>query len=224
MDLEPVWRIGLAALMSVPIGLDRELHGKAAGLRTHLLLATATAALGYLSVDLARGDASADPTRIASYVVAGIGFIGAGLIVGVRGRIYGLTTAAAAFSVMAIGVLNGTGYAVTATALTAFTLLALWPIEWLKPRTYGRLAQYEVTLHIALTHADRVGEIMPCPADVGVEVRTMEIQPVGHEGAVVQLTVRGRAEAVDRLVVALASHGATDGAPIRSGASNGDGD
>lgn len=224
MDLEPVWRIALAALMSVPIGLDRELHGKAAGLRTHLLLATATSALGYLSVDLAEGDVSADPTRIASYVVAGIGFIGAGLIVGVRGRIYGLTTAAAAFSVMAIGVLNGTGYALAAGALTVASVLALWPIEWLKPRTYGRFAQYEVTLHLALQDAGRVGEVLPCPAEAGVEVRALEMQPFPGDGALLQMTVRGKADRVDRLIATLTAHPATDGTPVRSGVSSGDSD
>ena len=224
MDAEPVVRIALAALMSIPIGLDRELHGKPAGLRTHLLLATSTAALGYLSVELAEGDLSADPTRIASYVVAGVGFLGAGLIVGVRGRVYGLTTAAAAFSVMAIGVLNGTGFHLAAVTLTAVSLLALWPVDWLKPRTYGRYARSEVTLHVSVLDVTQLADVLRQAERQDVEVRALETQPLGDSAAVVQLTVRGRLHQVDSLVTAITDHPATSGRPIRSGASAGDAD
>lgn len=100
MDLEPIARVILAAALGVPIGLDRELRGKAAGLRTHALVASACAALGAVSVLAAPLSVSgADGTRIAAQVVSGIGFIGAGVIFASQGRARGLTTAASLFSV-----------------------------------------------------------------------------------------------------------------------------
>jgi putative Mg2+ transporter-C (MgtC) family protein len=221
MDWEPVLRILAAAAMSLPIGFDREMHGKPAGLRTHLLLATSTAALGYLSVDLAEGREFADPTRIASYVVAGIGFLGAGLIVGVRGRVYGLTTAVGAFSVMAVGVLTGTGYGMVALALTVVSLLFLWPVEWLKPRTYGRVARVESTLTIVVSDPTGLADVLAAPAAHGIEIRGVDVD-AADPVIVVQLTLRATTADLEHLCHALGAHAATTGRPAVSGASSGD--
>ncbi|MDQ3342815.1 MAG: MgtC/SapB family protein [Actinomycetota bacterium] len=108
MDLEPLWRVLVAAALSIPVGLDRELRGKSAGLRTHAVVAAASAALGYLSVATATSQGE-DATRIASQVVTGIGFMGAGVIFASQGRVHGLTTAAALWSAMATGLCVGMG-------------------------------------------------------------------------------------------------------------------
>jgi putative Mg2+ transporter-C (MgtC) family protein len=223
VDLDPVLRILSAAAMALPIGLDRELRGKAAGVRTHVLLAAACAGLGYLSIDLAAGDSSADPTRIASYTVAGIGFLGAGLIVGVRGRVYGLTTAVGAFAVMAIGVLCGTGYEPLALALTVVVLVTLWPLDWVKTRVYGRIAQAETTLHAAVEVPRDLPRVLGLPAAHGVELRGVEVQPVA-DVVVVQLTVRGKHRQLEALCAAMQADPATAGRPVMSGLTSGDGD
>ncbi|HUH06749.1 MAG TPA: MgtC/SapB family protein, partial [Egibacteraceae bacterium] len=141
MDWEPLIRVGFAALLSLPIGLERELRGKPAGLRTHVVVATACAAFGYLSVITAEGIAGADRTRIASTVVTGVGFIGAGVTFAAGGKVHGLTTAAAIFSAAAVGLTVGMGHTELGAALVAVTVLFLWPVERL---TSGWLAARRV--------------------------------------------------------------------------------
>jgi putative Mg2+ transporter-C (MgtC) family protein len=182
MDTEPLLRILLAAVLSLPIGLEREISGKDAGLRTHLLLAIATAGLGWLSLEAAEGRGpGADPTRIASYTVAGIGFLGAGLIVAIRGRVHGLTTAVAAFTVMAIGLLSGMGEVSTAIAVTLVSLLTLGPLDWVKPRTYGRFVRETA-----------VPTVQECITDHEVQVQAMDFVPLNEGVLAVHISVRGR--------------------------------
>ncbi len=206
-DVTVAVRILLAAGLALLIGLEREVRGKAAGVRTHVILASAAAALGWLSVTAAAGDQSADPTRIASYTVAGISFLGGGLIVGVQTRVHGLTTAVAAFTVTAIGLLSGMGYPLAAACLAVATLLTLAPLDWVKARTYGRLVRREATLHVLVPAADRLGELRA--ALDPVELRSLDIRPLGERLVVVAVTVRGTdaelAAAVDA-VDALTDH------------------
>jgi putative Mg2+ transporter-C (MgtC) family protein len=119
-------RIGLAVLLGFLIGLEREYRGKSAGDRTFALLALGAAA--FVAIAVYRFPLTAD--RVIQGVVAGVGFLGAGIIF--RGdrkeghAPHGLTTAAAAWTAAAIGVLAGTGAYVTA-ALT--TLLVIGVLE-----------------------------------------------------------------------------------------------
>lgn len=193
VDLAPLFRIALAAALSLPIGLEREISGKAAGVRTHVLLGSATAALGWLSVTAAANDASADPTRIASYTVAGIGFLGAGLIVAVRGRVHGLTTAVAAFTVMAIGLLCGMGHSEVAAVLTGISLLTLGPIEWLKPRTYGRFVRSVATMNVVVSSARHIPAVQQAMEAADVEPQGVEYVRLNGDHVALHLTVRGHA-------------------------------
>ena len=194
VDLAVGVRILLAAALGLTIGLEREVRGKAAGVRTHVILAAAAAALGWLSVTAAEGDQSADPTRIASYTVAGISFLGGGLIVGVHTRVHGLTTAVGAFTVTAIGLLAGMGYPAAAISLTVVTLLTLAPLDWVKARTYGRLVRREATLHVLVPGTDHLAEVRGALGEV--ELRALEVQPLPDGGIVVMVTVRGREESI----------------------------
>ena len=107
-------RIGAAAGLGGIIGLERELDEKAAGLRTHMLVAVGSAlfTLGRrLRVRGLPGNGGAsDPTRIAAQVVTGIGFLGAGIIFRQGFTIRGLTTAASLWLVAAIGMAAGAGF------------------------------------------------------------------------------------------------------------------
>jgi putative Mg2+ transporter-C (MgtC) family protein len=203
IDPEPLLLLGLAALLSLPIGLEREMSGKPAGVRTHLLLAVATAALGWLSLEIAEDRPGTDAARIASYTVAGIGFLGAGLIVGVRGQVHGLTTAVAAFTVMAIGLLCGTGYGTTATALAVVSLLTLGPIEWLKRRSYGRLLRHVSTLHVVVDQVHQIAAIQESVAEIGTVLLSVDHVPLDGGYVVLHLTVRGRQPQLRDLIDAL---------------------
>jgi putative Mg2+ transporter-C (MgtC) family protein len=129
----------LAVLFGSAVGLEREISGKAAGLRTNLLICLGAAVFTIISRQMAAGAADSI-TRIAAQVVTGVGFLGAGAIIVDRGGVYGLTTAATIWLVASIGTacgahLYGLAALVTFIALTA--LLGLAQLE--KPlQRYGK--------------------------------------------------------------------------------------
>ena len=103
-------KIILAVILGGAIGIERELSGKAAGLRTNILICVGSALLMDLSINLATSDGRpGDPARLAAQVISGIGFLGAGTIMQAKGTVIGLTTAATLWVVMAIGLVTGAG-------------------------------------------------------------------------------------------------------------------
>ncbi len=121
-ELEYILRLLLALGLGAILGFERERVDKPAGLRTHILVSLGSCLFTILSLTAFPGS---DPARIASYVVVGIGFIGAGTIIQTRERIIGITTAASLWIVASIGMATGAGLyllAVTTTALAYLTL------------------------------------------------------------------------------------------------------
>jgi putative Mg2+ transporter-C (MgtC) family protein len=116
-------RVSIALLCGAIVGLERELMGKPAGLRTCMLVCLGTAAFVRLGIDL-EGERG-DPTRVLSQIVAGVGFLGAGAILTRGGHVEGVTTAATIWILAAIGAAAGAGHAGTAFALSLLTTLAL---------------------------------------------------------------------------------------------------
>jgi putative Mg2+ transporter-C (MgtC) family protein len=116
-------RLVLAAILGGIIGLERESRHKPAGLRTNMFICFGAAMFTVLSVKLAGSPGEA--TRIASTIVTGIGFIGAGSILHSRGSVTGLTTAATIFVVAGIGMAAGGGLYVTAVFATVVIFVAL---------------------------------------------------------------------------------------------------
>jgi putative Mg2+ transporter-C (MgtC) family protein len=117
-------RLLVAALFGGMIGLDRELHQKPSGVRTNLLICFAAALFTFLSPIIA-GEGSSNKGQIASNIVQGIGFLGAGLILQNRYRVSGLTSAATVFAVASIGMACGAGLYVPATLATGTVLIVL---------------------------------------------------------------------------------------------------
>jgi putative Mg2+ transporter-C (MgtC) family protein len=128
-------RIVLAALAGLVIGLEREALRKPAGMRTHLLVATAAAVLTTMSLLIgARLRQPGEALRVAAGVVTGIGFIGAGTILQTRSHVRGLTTAATVFMAAALGITIGSGlYAMAGTA-TVLTVAATWGLRLFERR------------------------------------------------------------------------------------------
>ncbi len=130
-----VIRIVVAALLGGLLGLERTIAGKVAGIRTYALVSLGSAlfiSVSELVVSQAGGAMAVDPLRVASQVVVGIGFLGAGLIVFQESRVSGLTTAAGLWVAAAIGVTTGFGFyllACVATLLTLAVFTVLWLIE-----------------------------------------------------------------------------------------------
>src|SRR5215472_17611147 len=115
-------QLTLAAILGGIIGLERELKHRAAGLRTNMFICFGAAMFTMLSREL--GGAN-DATRIASQIIPGIGFIGAGSILRDKGGVTGLTTAATLFVVASIGMACGGGLYLPAVFATVLLLLAL---------------------------------------------------------------------------------------------------
>lgn len=203
MDTEPFVRMFTAALLAVPIGLDRELRGKAAGLRTHVVVATASAAFGYVSVLAAPLSATgADGTRIAAQVVSGIGFLGAGVIFAAGGRVRGLTTAAALFGVAAIGLCVGLGETLLAVALVTVTMLFLWPVDLLVGIALGGIVTEERTLRVIAPDLTGLVAVQQALADEGASAREVALEPFGS-GVSARFTVRLRRAQANRLLARL---------------------
>jgi len=116
-------RLLLAALLGGIIGLERQLRHKPAGLRTNMFICFGAAMFTVLSRQLSGSES--DYTRIASQIIPGIGFIGAGSILHAKASVTGLTTAATIFVVASVGMAAGGGLYLTAVFATAIILVAL---------------------------------------------------------------------------------------------------
>ncbi len=125
-----VLRILLAVVLGGVVGLERQLSGKPAGLRTNIMICLGSAVFTIISEQMAKPGDSV--TRIASQIVTGVGFLGAGAIIRERGGIHGLTTAATIWLVASIGMACGAGFyslAVISTIIAIIVLIGLVKLD-----------------------------------------------------------------------------------------------
>ncbi len=131
--LQIILRLTAAAVIGLMLGMNRELKGKPAGLRTHALVSLGAALLALTSLHMPMGQNVGDPlSRVMQGVITGIGFLGAGVIIqGRSGHIKGLTTAAMVWVSAALGLACGAGYwvAVITTTVLIFLVLMLEGLE-----------------------------------------------------------------------------------------------
>ncbi|MCW4007105.1 MAG: MgtC/SapB family protein [Candidatus Bathyarchaeota archaeon] len=120
LTLETFLNLLLAVALGAIVGIERELTHKPAGLRTHMLVSLGACLFTIVSVSFA-----VDPARIASGIVAGIGFIGAGTIWGEKDKVKGITTAASLWATAAIGLTTGIGDYPLAAVVTAVVVIIL---------------------------------------------------------------------------------------------------
>ena len=143
-----VLRVLLAALAGALVGLEREFHGRAAGMRTHMMVALGAALAAMIGLFTVHElGISSDPMRVGAQVISGVGFLGAGTILlrGGGSRITGLTTAAGLWTAASIGLAVGIGFYVGAfmtviAAMLTFTLIT--SLEHLLNRKRQRMAVY----------------------------------------------------------------------------------
>jgi putative Mg2+ transporter-C (MgtC) family protein len=132
-ELEAALRLLLALLLGALVGLERESHGRSAGLRTHALVSVAMCLLMVMSLEVPAqylseglgGLLRIDPGRLAAGALAGMGFIGAGVVLKGRGSIRGVTTAASLWTVSAIGLAAGMGHYLLASLTCSLALVIL---------------------------------------------------------------------------------------------------
>ena len=127
-------RLLMACAMGGVIGMEREWRHKASGLRTNMLICMGAALFTMLSAVVA-GDNSSNKGQIASNIVQGIGFLGAGLILHTHNRVLGLTSAATVWVVAAVGMACGAGLYVVAAIATLIVYFALRFIGILESRS-----------------------------------------------------------------------------------------
>lgn len=148
---EDVLSVILATVFGAVIGMERELHGKAAGLRTNILICLGAAVFTIISRQMAT-DTEGSVTRIAAQIVTGVGFLGAGAIIQDRGGVHGLTTAATIWLVASIGMACGGRFYQLALITTLIAILVLIGL--------GKLAR-------PLEHYREKSEINNIPKDQG---------------------------------------------------------
>src|SRR3984957_16964578 len=127
-----VARLAWAALLGAIIGIERNVRRRPSGMRTGFCVSMGAALFTIVSIEIARRTGDSSTTRIASNIVQGIGFLGAGVILRERGNVVGLTPAATIFAIAAMGMAAGGGmYAVSgiSCALILFALVLLYYVE-----------------------------------------------------------------------------------------------
>lgn len=198
------FRLLLSTILSGIIGFERGFRGRAAGLRTHILVgigATLIVMTGMYGVE--NLGYAADPMRMAAQVISGIGFLGAGTIL-IRGKtmVTGLTTAAGLWATAAIGIAVGVGF-YAAAAITAvislFTFICLTTFE--RGGTYGK---YNIRIYIECIDASSLNKLVDTLSSDEFELREFEIIPArsgisNHIGIVAMVIMHYQNDKKERL-------------------------
>lgn len=209
-----IGRLAVAALVGGMIGLEREVDGHEAGVRTHLLLSLGAGLFGLLSVAAFDGfvgeggasNVSVDPSRIASYVVAGVGFLCAGSIVKRPDRIRGLTTAASLWVAAAAGLAAGLGYWVGAVIVPVVAVIALLLDRPLRGLTRRIGAARQLVVHLA-PGAEPVAALDRALAEAGPRILRITVDRADDEHPTVSIDLVGLPDdVVNRLTRALSAH------------------
>lgn len=192
----PVVRILLAAVLGGMVGLERERHGRAAGLRTHLLLCVGCTLVMLVSLYLpclfadqtAEGIVRADPGRLAGHVLSGLGFLGAGAIITFGRRISGLTTAACVWVTAAIGLAVGCGYVFVAVVAFLVVMFALHTLARWERRMTAKDRYAQLDLHFGRP-GNRIEQVQALLRERGYELLeyALDWQP---EGTVYRVRIR----------------------------------
>ncbi|MGB9032565.1 MAG: MgtC/SapB family protein [Acidobacteriaceae bacterium] len=148
-----VGRLLLAAALGCAIGIDREYHHRPSGVRTNVLICFGAAMFTFLSVIIA-GEGSTNRGQIASNIVQGIGFLGAGLILHNRDRVSGLTSAATVWAVASIGMACGAGLYFPAIFATVVVIAVLELIRLLEYNVNLKL--YDMTYEVRGLDAEKM--------------------------------------------------------------------
>ena len=140
-DAEIIIRLVLSLILSGLIGLERQMHRRTAGLRTHILVSLGSCLIMLTSLyifAIYKNEVPLDPARIAAGVITGIGFLGAGTIIREREGVEGLTTAASLWVVAGIGLATGCGFYKAALFTTILALLTLFFLKYIERIMFGK--------------------------------------------------------------------------------------
>ena len=178
LNVYVVGRLLLAALLGGLVGLERELRHKPSGLRTNMLICLGASLFTIISYEMA-SSVGGDHTRIAAQIIAGIGFIGAGVVIGDRGEVTGITSAATIFVIASVGMACGAGMPVTAlfTTLMLLVVLVLLGVAEERFGLHSQLMAFQLT---ALDSAGLIERVHKIGTDLGIEVRRWQSDRADH--------------------------------------------
>src|SRR5712691_4228031 len=201
-SIELLLQLGLATLLGGAIGLERELGGKPAGLRTNILICMGSAL--YTQLSLALVPHGADASRVAGQIVTGVGFIGAGTILHARGAVVGLTSAATIWVVAAIGVALGATFYSEAAITTLLVLVVLRGLGSVERLVARESTQGTLSIH-ARPEPTVLDELEAIVRRTGLEI---ERQASRRENVdvVIEFTLRGPKRLHDEAMIALLHH------------------
>jgi putative Mg2+ transporter-C (MgtC) family protein len=180
---EILLRLTVAAALGGIIGIERIVRRRPAGVRTSLFVCMATALFTILSNELAHRFGDSSGTRIASNIVQGIGFLGAGAILRGPGGVLGMTTAATIFVEAAIGMAAGGGLYAVAGYSTGLVLFGLTVIGWAE--RYFNLKCRLMVFRFTTSHTDSVAtEVQQLMAGLKIPMQHLRISMAGTNSIV----------------------------------------
>ena len=207
--LDLMLQLGLATLLGGAIGLERELGGKPAGLRTNILICIGSVLYTHLSLAMMSGSTGAippgtDTTRVAAQIVTGVGFIGAGTILHARGAVVGLTSAATIWVVAAIGIALGSRYYLEATGTTLAVLIVLAGLGRAEKIIQSHSMRSTITVH-ARPGPSVLEDLETLVRRAGLELLTVSNRQENVD-LVIDFELRGSKRLYDQTVVTLLHH------------------
>jgi putative Mg2+ transporter-C (MgtC) family protein len=191
-DLDLIIRLSLSVILGGLIGLERESHGRAAGLRTHILVCLGATLIMLTAVNLFESypySSNIDPFRMAAQVVSGIGFLGAGTIIRFRASVRGLTTAASLWASAGIGLSIGSGFYKGALFATTLVLISLFFLTKLEFKII-RKDWYKTLSIVAQSGPNQLKAIREALSDYGAEIRDFEIKKIGDDKVTLELYLK----------------------------------
>ncbi len=173
----------VAVILGGLIGLEREIHGHPAGMRTHILVCVGSTLITLVSTSIGQlNGAHGDPARLAAQIVSGVGFLGAGAILREGATVRGLTTAASIWTTAGIGIALGANpfYGQLAVITAVIVLFTLWGLnyfeDWVNVHAH-RAFPMVVTVHDT-DHSS--AEILAQLAQHNIRVESVRFEP-GHK-------------------------------------------
>jgi putative Mg2+ transporter-C (MgtC) family protein len=196
-----IGRLLMTLILCGMIGLERSEHERASGFRPHILVGLGACLMTMAGAYAFPNAQLRDPMRVASYVVSGIGFLGAGAILRHGTTVRGLTTAASIWGSAGIGITTGVGLGGLAAVTTVFILFTLTTLERLEARLGRGEAANDLKIHLRDDHR-AVGKALTALDRLGVAVKRAIMLPGAGESAVlrVELSHPLKAAQMQRLV------------------------
>ena len=188
IDPDILLKLGIATLIGMVIGLERELKNKPLGLKTCIVIAVSSCMLTIVSINAAYHFPKyyrimMDPLRLPAQIISGVGFIGAGVILRKSNDVIsGLTTSAMIWGAAGLGLTTGAGFYKEAFASLLFILISVELLPWVV-RKIGpdRLQEKDIRIRMSLSDKDKMTEILKEMKRRDIKAHSVRIDDLGEK-------------------------------------------